>query len=58
MIRREYVRPAAQVVSLATQSLVLQGSPTTIPVDPGAEGDQEGAEVKGGSFDSGWEEIW
>lgn len=57
MIRKEYLRPAAQVMSLVNQSLVLQGS-QTIPVDPGTEGNQEEAEVKGGSFDSGWDDIW
>jgi len=55
LIRKEYIRPVTQVVSLAIQSLVLQGSPTTIPVDPGTEGNQEDAEIKGGSFDFEWD---
>lgn len=55
--RAETLEPVTQVVSLATQSFMLQGS-NTIPVNPGAEGNQEGAEVKGGPYDSGWDEIW
>ena len=48
--RAETLEPVTQVVSLATQSFMLQGS-NTIPVNPGAEGNQEGAEVKGGPYE-------
>lgn len=60
---RTYIRPAVQVVPLATQHGILQtsGEPTTIPVnpDPEEEGNQEEADVKHHStYGVHWDEVW
>ena len=54
MKKRAYIQPVALVVPVAPQRALLQTS-NPIPVDPGTEGNQEDADVKGSTFDFEWE---
>lgn len=53
MKKRAYIQPVALIVPIAPQSALMQTS-NTIPVDPGTEGNQEDADVKGSAFDFEW----
>jgi len=60
MKKHKYIKPAAQVVPLATRQSILQASSDPIvPVNTEEEGNQEEADVKQQRhFGVHWDEVW
>lgn len=52
MKKKEYIKPMALTHPIVPQQVLLQQS--NVPVNPGEEGNQEDAEVRGNTFDFEW----